>query len=97
MKQYIHPDFIILSDGWRCYRGCEEIFNEHYVVNHSIESKDKQIGTYKNTIGGNWSAIKSQIPKRIRTGMLIDVYHVRFMVKRNEEGDIYKDLIRHLF
>ena len=64
MKQYIDPDSINLSDEWRSYKGCEETNNENYVVNHYIEFKNKQTGTHINTLGVNWSAVKSQIPKR---------------------------------
>lgn len=60
MKQYMDPDSIILSDGWRNYMGCKKTFNGHYVVNHNVEFKNKQTGTHINTIEGNWSSIMSK-------------------------------------
>ncbi|KCZ82019.1 hypothetical protein H312_00501 [Anncaliia algerae PRA339] len=97
MKSYIDENSIIYSDGWRGYNQTNRIFREHLTVNHSIGFLNYENNCHTNSIEGNWSAIKSKIGRRFRTNDFIDIYLIRFMLKRNENGNVFNNLIKYLF
>ena len=97
MLKRINPNSIIFSDRWRGYRGSEAHFNSHLTVNNSIEFVNRTNNAHTNTVEGNWSSIKQSIPKGHRTKDFVDAYLVKYMIKRNEEGDLFINLLKHLF
>ena len=97
MKTFIEKESIIYSDGWRGYNQTKINFKEHLTVNHSIGFINKDNNCHTNTIEGNWSSVKANINRRFRNDKFIDVYLVRFMIKRNESGNLFLNLIKYLF
>lgn len=83
-ETYIDHTSVIYSDCWKGYSKLCTIFKEHRTVNHSKHFVNRETNTHTNTIEGNWSGVKRTIPVRCRTMKLIDIYLLRFMLKRNE-------------
>jgi transposase-like protein len=96
IKQYVLPGSIIYTDGWRGYARLSEYNYQHFIVNHSKNFVDPITNIHTNTIEGNWSSLKSEIPKRYRTKGLIDLYLLIYMLKRNINGDIFEYLLNLL-
>jgi transposase-like protein len=93
----VMSDSIIYSDCWKAYAKLVRYFRRHLTVNHSLTFKDPISQAHTNTIEGNWSAIKAGIPRRKRTKKDITMYLIKFMIKRNEPGDVFANIIKYLF
>ena len=87
----------LFTDGWKAYRGLDDIYNSHSTVVHEKHFKDPITGVHTNTIEGNWSAIKLQVPFRNRTKTLVTLYLVRFMLLRNEKQHPLLAIIKYIF
>ena len=96
MQNIIKSDSIIHSDCWKGYKNVIKKFYKHLTVNHSVEYKNKITGCHTNTIEGNWSAVKLNIPYRGRTKDKINLYLVRFMILRNEKIHPLHALLKYL-
>ena len=93
----IGPNTVVQSDGWKGYLGLTNHGITHQTVNHSLHFKDPITGVHTNTIEGTWSEVKLNIPNRCRTKKLINPFLVRYMIKKNEKGNVFKYLIKQLF
>ena len=93
IENFINHGSILLTDGWRGYRGIEQRYI-HHVVNHSEYFVDPISGTHTNTIEGNWSALKGFIEKRLRTRKKIWLPLLVAMERRN--GSIKTFLLKLL-
>ena len=96
IRKYVKPESHIYSDKWKGYLGIEEYFRSHQTVNHSLWFKDPETGVCTNTIEGNWDAVKKQCPVRCRTASLVDLYLVRFMLRREHGKDSLKALLKYI-
>ncbi|KAG0438610.1 hypothetical protein DMUE_2987 [Dictyocoela muelleri] len=97
LKTFVKMDSLIFSDCRRDYSNIKNFFIDHKVVKHSKEFVDSTIGTHINTIEGCWSAIKKSISFRNRTSKLIDIYLLRFMIKRNDKNASFDFFIKLIF
>lgn len=93
MFRYIKPYTIIFSDCWKSYSRLKNFFFGHKTVNHSKEFVNRIENVHTNTIEGNWSGIKRNIPIRNRTRGLINIYLLRFMLYRNNKNTMLRDLM----
>jgi hypothetical protein len=93
MREYVHPYSIIYSDCWKTYATLSNYYLAHKTVYHSKEFVNKSNGVHTNTIKGNWSGIKRNIPFRNRTDKLVRIYLLRFMLHRNNNQTKLKNLI----
>jgi transposase-like protein len=93
----IEPSSTIHTDCWRGYNRLIDNFSKHLTVNHSINYKDSETGCHTNTIEGNWAGIKLNVPRGGRRKHKIDLYLVRFMLRRNETTHPLHSLIKYLF
>ena len=85
----------IYSYCWKGNTNLSKEFFKHQTVNHSKHFVNRQTNTHTNTIEGNWSGIKRTIPIRSRTWKLIDIYLLRFMLKRNEGSNSLEVLLNY--
>ena len=97
LKQYIDKKSTVISDCWKAYSQLSNIFEEHITVNHSKYFKDPITGAHTNTIEGNWRSVKSQTPITSRCRSRINVYLIKYMLKRNYPNSSLKNLIKLLF
>ena len=65
-------------------------------MNHSKFFKDPSSGVHTNTIEGNWSSIKRQTPIRNRCKRKVEAYLMKYMIKRNYTGSVFKNLLNFL-
>ena len=65
-------------------------------MNHTKEFVNSINQCHTNTIEGNWAAIKQQTPPRYRSKNNVDFYLIRYMIQRNEQGDLYSNIIKRL-
>lgn len=93
MFRFIHPYSIIYSDCWKSYARLNFFYLAHKTVNHSKEFVNKEENVHTNTIEGNWSGIKRNIPFRNRTNNLVRVFLLRYMLYRNNNDTMLKDLL----
>ena len=82
LEFHIRRGSMLITDGWRGYRGMEENYLRQ-VVNHSEHFVDPITRAHTNTIEGNWSALKAGIEKRSRTIKKIWLPLFAAMEKRN--------------
>ncbi|KCZ74524.1 hypothetical protein H311_04509 [Anncaliia algerae PRA109] len=61
------------------YRICWSFYE-----NHTKEFVNKENNVHRNTIEDNLPAIKIAVPKRCRNINHINMYLIKFMIKRNE-------------
>jgi transposase-like protein len=97
IKENIEPNTRIYTDGWKGYNGLDTTYNEHLIVNHSKEFKNKETGCHTNTIEGCWSGIKLHVPLRGRTKDKVNLYLVRYMLLKNESTHPVLALLNYLF
>lgn len=64
VQKYIRPGTIVYTDCWRGYQNISSGDITHRTVNHTLFFVDPQTGVHTNTIEGNWSALKKQVPVR---------------------------------
>ncbi|KCZ82278.1 hypothetical protein H312_00301, partial [Anncaliia algerae PRA339] len=69
----------------------------HQFVNHKKEYKVKNTDIHTNTIEANWSVLKRIIKPKYRTLKRILPFLVKFMVKRNEKGNCFINLLKYYF
>jgi transposase-like protein len=96
IRENIHEDSIICTDKWRSYKKLKKYGIKHGTVNHSKNHVNPITGVHINTIEGNWSGLKTIIPKRYRTKNLIKFYLLLFMIRRNYSSDIFGYLLKLL-
>ncbi|KCZ79757.1 hypothetical protein H312_02840, partial [Anncaliia algerae PRA339] len=94
-KFYLHSDSIIYTDGFKSYLGLDKYFICHKFVNHKKEYVVKNTDIHTNTIEANWSVLKRSIPPKYRSLERIMPYLVKFMIKRNEKGNILINLLKY--
>lgn len=97
LEEYVCSDSIIYSDCWKSYNELNSKFSDHKTVNHSICFKDSSTGVHTNTIEGSWAGIKMHVPLRGRTKTETNLYLVRYMLLKNEEGHPLDSIIKYLF
>jgi transposase-like protein len=97
LKESVQQNSIIHSDCWRGYNPVQSSFKAHQTVNHSKYFKDPVTGVNTNTIEGEWSGIKVNVPAKGRTKDKINLYLVRYMLIRNESLHPLDAIIKHLF
>lgn len=83
VKKYVKKGSKVFSDEWKGYVDVENMGYTHRTVCHKRNYVNPVDGTHTNTIEGNWSGIKYNIPKRYRREKSIDFYLLRFMFERN--------------
>ncbi|KCZ79308.1 hypothetical protein H312_03305, partial [Anncaliia algerae PRA339] len=96
IKNHVRNGSIIYSDCWRAYNNIGTESYLHVTVNHSKSFINYDNGVHTNTIEGNWSSIKMTVPKSHRKLSFIGMYLVKYMIKRNEEGDLGYNLLKYL-
>lgn len=89
----VSKDFTIYTDCWKEHTDIESNVERHSTVNHSIEFVNTINQTHKNTIERCWYLVNFQTPVRNRTRTGISLYLLRFMILRNESGDLIENLI----
>jgi len=97
LKASIQEDSVLYTDGWKGYNNLSSHFNDHKTVNHSKNFKDPETGVHTNTIEGSWCGIKMHAPFRGRTKKEVNLYLVRYMVLKNEEGHPLDRILNYLF
>lgn len=97
LRNNVSSDSVIYTDCWKGYNGLNETFGGHGTVNHSIGFKDEETGIHTNTIEGNWSGVKLQVPLRGRSRDKINLYLVRYMLLRNEDEHPLLSIVKYLF
>ncbi len=78
----------IYTDCFKSYSRLNSYFANHLTVNHSLNFVDSENGVHTNTIEGNWAGVKRCTPVRSRTGSLISLYLVRYMIKRENRNPL---------
>jgi len=96
LERYVHKESVIYSDCWRAYSHLSSIFAGHSTVNHSVTFVNRETGTHTNTIEGNWAGVKEQVSPVHRTKRYVDLYLVRFVLKRNYKKKMFKKVIKLL-
>jgi transposase-like protein len=97
LKKYVHEETIIYSDCWRAYNNLCNLFASHNTVNHSQTFVDPLTNVHTNTIEGNWAGVKEQISPVHRTKTYIDLYLIRYVLRRNYKDKIFEKVIKLLF
>jgi len=97
LKDSIAEDSVLYTDGWKGYVDLSSHFKDHKTVNHSKNFKDPKTGVHTNTIEGSWCGIKMHVPFRGRTRQEVNLYLVRYMMLKNEEGHPLDRVINYLF
>jgi len=97
LKDSIAEDSVLYTDGWKGYVDLSSHFEDHKTVNHSKNFKDPETGVHTNTIEGSWCGIKMHVPFRGRTKKEVNLYLVRYMILKNEEGHPLDRVINYLF
>lgn len=87
----------IHTDMWKGYNKLNQHFKEHNTVNHSKYFVDPVTKVDTNTIEGEWSGIKINVPYRGRTKSKIEMYLVRYMILRNFAEHPLDVLIKLIF
>lgn len=87
----------LFTDGWRGYVDLGVNGFDHKTVNHSEGFVNQETGVHTNTIEGIWCAVKRDIPIRARTKKLINAYLVRYMIRKNEKGNPFLNLLKYIF
>lgn len=87
LVENVEKNSIIYSDSWKGYKNLKNHFLDHLKVNHSLNYKDPITMVHTNTIEGNWSGSKINIPFKKRSKEDIKVYLVRYMILRNNSTD----------
>ena len=95
--KYVHRESIIYSDCWKAYNNLYFYFDAHLNVNHSKNFVDPITNVHTNTIEGNWSSIKDQVSITHRTKKHVEMYLIRYALKRNYGKNALKELIKDLF
>lgn len=94
ITKYAQTGSIIYTDKWRGYFNMQRNCNfTHKTVNHSIVFVDPITLAHANTIEGNWSILKIQVPYKCKTKRSIWLWLMLFMLKRNEH-DYLCELIK---
>ena len=97
INRYVNKKSIVHTDCWKGYNGLDEQNYIHKTVNHSVSFVNYENGTHTNTIEGNWSAIKIQTPLRGRNKTSVNLFLVRYMLLRNEEGNYMLNILKYMF
>ncbi|KAG0439922.1 hypothetical protein DMUE_2115 [Dictyocoela muelleri] len=97
LRQNVHHDSIIFSDGGRGYSNLDLHFSSHFRVNHSEEFVNQLNGVHINTIEGCGSGIKKVISFRNRSEKFVSLYLLRFMLNRNKKERAFDILIKLIF
>jgi transposase-like protein len=96
-KKYVCNGSTIFTDCWKGYSDLDLKYASHGTVNHSKEFINSITGVHTNTIEGNWSSIKKQIPNRFRTESIVSLYLIRYMIKRNSLSNPFEEILKYLF
>jgi transposase-like protein len=97
LKKYVDEQSIIHSDCWRSYNELCNHFSAHKTVNHSENFVDPVTNTHTNTIEGNWCGVKSQTTITHRTKNFVELYLIRYILRRNYKDMMFEMLIKYLF
>lgn len=95
--KHVERGSILRTDCWKGYVDIGINGFTHQTVNHSINFVNSTTGVHTNTIEGTWSGVKRNLPIRCRTKELINPYLVRYMIRKNESGNPFFNLINKLF
>lgn len=60
IEKHIDYEAVVISDASKFYTGIEEIFSQHHVINHLIESKNLE-GYNTNLIESTWRTIRKDL------------------------------------
>lgn len=94
--KYVHKDSIVHSDCFKSYNNLKNIFKGHLTVNHSLHYVDPITKTHTNTIEGNWSGVKDQVPPSLRSKGYVELYLIRYMLRRNYGKEMFKKILINL-
>ena len=83
LKQYVNEKLTVISDCWKAYSQLSNIFEEHITVDHSKYFKDPITDAQTSKIEVNWQSVKSQTPITSRCRSRVNVYLIKYMLKRN--------------
>jgi transposase-like protein len=97
LLKHVDSRSIIHSDCWRAYDRLCEIFFQHKKVNHSENFVDSINGIHTNTIEGNWCGVKSQIVNTHKTRKFVEIYLIRYTLRRNYKEKMFEMLLKYLF
>lgn len=95
--KHVERGTTVRTDCWKGYVDLDVNGYNHQKVNHSENFVDRETGIHTNTIEGTWSGVKRNVPIRCRTKELINPYLVRYMIRKNESGIPFTNLIKKLF
>ncbi|KAI5151369.1 hypothetical protein ENBRE01_2094 [Enteropsectra breve] len=93
LLKYVHPESIIHSDCWKAYSNLCALFAEHRTVNHSLHFFDPETLVHTNRIEGNWSGVKEQVSNTHKTKEHVDVYLIRYMIRKNSPDSALESLL----
>ncbi|KCZ80204.1 hypothetical protein H312_02384, partial [Anncaliia algerae PRA339] len=96
IKKYVHPESFIYTDCWKGYSDIKKEFASHKTINHSVTFVDFINNVHTNTIEGNWAGIKQSLPVQYRTKDRILKYLIRFILKKEHNDNILKEVIKLL-
>ncbi|KCZ76905.1 hypothetical protein H311_02091 [Anncaliia algerae PRA109] len=82
MGIYIYRNLIIYSNGWKGYNQANRIFLYYLTAKHIIRLLNYENNCFTDSFEGNWCAIKSKIDLRFIINDFVDIYLIKFMVKR---------------
>ena len=97
IKKHVSEESQLYTDCWKGYTGLSNLNFGHQNVNHSETFVNPEDNTHTNTIEGNWAAIKMQTPIRGRKKTKVNLFLVRYMLLRNEEGNFMLNILKYLF
>ena len=98
MEKFIAPGTKIISDGWKAYKGIEEMGLEYIhgpdeTVNHSKEFTNAA-GQHTNTIEAKWGGLKKVIPRNVRRQEKLGPYLVVEMWRKVNAGNLWNAFLR---
>ena len=94
--KHIKKGSIIYSDSWSGYGDLGTLGYIHEQVNHSETFKNPDNQSCTNTIEGNWSGIKKNIPNRMRTRNLVKGKLIEYIWRRKNKYDLWKGFVEAL-
>lgn len=92
IKKYVHKHSTIYSDEWKGYCDLKNHEFTHLTVNHSQFYVNPSNGVHTQTIEGNWSGLKTSLPRKHRNSRGINFYLLVYMFKRNKGRKLYEFL-----
>lgn len=61
IREHIHPDTIVVTDGGNAYQGLHKEFKEHQIIEHRKDEYVNEEGYTTNPLENHWSSLKRMI------------------------------------